>query len=145
MTDQQLQSIKVENENQLQCKVILIASQEFPQLRGKIWHTKNESYIRRIAIEENGVWRVETDSELEKRRKVEGSVNKAMGMLPGVPDVLFLWKGKLYWIELKVSGGVLSDSQKDLHYNWRNDSSGKVCYDVFSSITYIKSVVYGEK
>lgn len=143
MTDQQLKDYKPENETQLQCKCVLIISQEFPQLRGKVWHTKNEIFIRRIAIEENGKWRVETDAELEQRRRVEGGRNKAEGLVAGIPDILIRWRGLLFGIELKIDGGKLSDSQKELHYTWEKDGGVPVVtfFDLYSVISYIRDIV----
>lgn len=37
---------------------------------------------------------------------------KAKGVVPGVWDYFWFWKGKVYVIELKVGRGVLSDDQK---------------------------------
>jgi len=118
-------------------------SQNFPQLRGMVWHTKNESFIRRIAIQDGEKWRVESDYELEQRKMREGSVNKAMGMLPGVPDILFIWKGKLHGIELKVDGGVVSPAQKELHRTWlENGVTVVVCYSVEQVLLRVKSIIY---
>lgn len=37
---------------------------------------------------------------------------KAMGLIPGSGDFVFVWPNGGGWIELKVSGGSLSDNQK---------------------------------
>ena len=56
----------------------------------------------------------------EKRDKVTGAKLKAMMVLPGIPDFLFLTNGGLYGIELKRRRkGVLSKSQKITIANMR--------------------------
>lgn len=47
--------------------------------------------------------------------KIRGGKLKAMGLKPGVPDVLIIHQGRAYWIELKAEGGRLNDKQKALH------------------------------
>jgi hypothetical protein len=44
--------------------------------------------------------------------KVRGAHLKAMGLRPGVADVLWWWRGGFGAIELKARKGVLSESQK---------------------------------
>lgn len=51
-----------------------------------------------------------------KRDVREASKLKAMGVRPGVADMVFLGEGgKTVFIELKAAKGVLSDSQKLFH------------------------------
>lgn len=45
---------------------------------------------------------------------VRGANRKALGLVPGVSDTIFLWKGKAYLIEFKNETGVQSNVQK----NW---------------------------
>lgn len=47
-----------------------------------------------------------------KRHIAEAAKFKAMGVIPGVPDLLILKGGKLYALELKAPGGRLSPSQR---------------------------------
>ena len=46
------------------------------------------------------------------RSAIQGAKLKAMGMRPGVPDIVVRWPGNLGWIELKAAAGVVSDAQK---------------------------------
>lgn len=47
-----------------------------------------------------------------KRTKPEASLFKAMGVLPGVPDLVFVMpNGQTAFIELKAPGGTLSNEQ----------------------------------
>lgn len=50
----------------------------------------------------------------ERRDAFEGKRLKQMGVKPGIPDLWFLW-GRLYGLEFKKPGGVLSTAQRSLH------------------------------
>ena len=88
-------------------------SQEFPRLRNKFWHTQNEYYIPK---NEN-----ETNQEYKERCLRYGNANKAKGKLAGVPDILILFNGILYKIELKQPNGNLGDAQNALYKIWDED------------------------
>lgn len=40
---------------------------------------------------------------------------KAMGMLAGIPDLILCRNGETFFLEIKASGGRLSDNQKNIH------------------------------
>ena len=46
------------------------------------------------------------------RTKIEGAAFKAMGVKPGVADILIIKAGRAYWIELKAPKGRQSESQR---------------------------------
>jgi len=48
----------------------------------------------------------------------EGAKFKAQGVISGVPDLVFIWKGKTHYIEVKCEKGKLSENQKALHQKW---------------------------
>lgn len=48
-----------------------------------------------------------------KRTKLIGAIKKAMGMIPGTPDFLFMWRGGAGFIELKIGNKKQTDSQRD--------------------------------
>lgn len=126
LSDQELQKLKskkFETEDQFQVASNILVSQNFPRLRGKYWHTKNESWKRRAAIQDpiSKSWRVETEKEWQDRCIREGAQDKAKGLLAGLMDWFFLKNGILYKLELKIDGGRLSDSQKDLIITFNND------------------------
>lgn len=52
------------------------------------------------------------------RSKVEAMQLKASGVVAGIPDILFIWKGKLYAFEFKTESGMLRNSQKKIHEVW---------------------------
>jgi hypothetical protein len=43
---------------------------------------------------------------------------KAMGVISGVPDFVFFWKGGNGFMEVKYKDGRLSEKQKDFYYYW---------------------------
>jgi len=47
-----------------------------------------------------------------KKSPQMGAIHKALGVVPGVPDLIILKGGKMYGLELKAPGGRLSDSQR---------------------------------
>lgn len=53
------------------------------------------------------------------RSKVEAMQLKASGVIAGIPDILFIWKGNLYAFEFKTLKGIVRESQKKIHEIWR--------------------------
>ena len=47
-----------------------------------------------------------------KRDAVAGAKLKAMGALPGVPDLYIAWEDHTLWIELKAPKGTVSEAQR---------------------------------
>lgn len=43
----------------------------------------------------------------------EGKMAKLMGVVAGVPDLIFFQNGTAWCLELKIEGGKLSDAQKE--------------------------------
>jgi hypothetical protein len=46
------------------------------------------------------------------RGKAAGGILKACGLKAGVPDILIIADGRVFWIELKAEKGTLSPEQK---------------------------------
>ena len=102
-----------DNEEQFQAFCILMISQEFPKLRGKVWHTPNEQYIPR----QEG----ESESDYKLRCARYGNMNKAKGKVAGVKDILIKFNGILYPIELKQPKRGMNDAQKIVNEVWNKD------------------------
>ncbi len=49
------------------------------------------------------------------RSKAEAGIFKAMGVKPGVPDIIIVYRGRVVAIELKSEKGRLSPAQKLMH------------------------------
>lgn len=102
-----------EREEQFQSAAFMLLSQEFPQLRDKIWHTKNESSWFKLEGE--------TEQAFKKRCMIWGNHNKALGMLAGVMDLLCYDSGILYKNELKLPKGNINDAQEKIHRIWNRE------------------------
>ena len=61
----------------------------YPALRGLLWHVPNGG----------------------QRTASEANKFKAIGLVPGVADLHFFYAGKMYFIELKIDAGRLSENQ----------------------------------
>lgn len=49
------------------------------------------------------------------KSQMAAAQSKAMGMKAGVPDFLFLWRSRLWGVELKLEDGVVREVQRDCH------------------------------
>lgn len=49
------------------------------------------------------------------KSKAVAGISKAMGLQPGTPDLLMVWKGRAIFVEFKAPGGRLSPAQRDCH------------------------------
>lgn len=54
----------------------------------------------------------------EARNPVTAARLKGMGVVPGVPDLVLIWKGRAIGIELKTARGRVSPSQKAMAERW---------------------------
>lgn len=76
-------------EKRLQQECFTWFHNNFPALRGSLWMNHNQAVNRK-----------------------QGAILKAMGMVAGVSDLLWINKGHLHGIELKTPEGRQSDVQK---------------------------------
>lgn len=98
MTKAEYLSRKPANEDALTADTHRYINNNYPELRGFYFHIPNESAT-------NKMMRIKLFS---------------MGLLPGVPDIMFL-KPYTWMLELKMPNGTLSPKQKDLHKKWLNE------------------------
>lgn len=84
-----------ETEGKLQADCFQWFNNTFPHLRGLLYHVPNG----------------------EKRDAVTANLLKAKGVVAGVPDLVFHYRAKTYFLELKKPNGEgrLSDAQKKIH------------------------------
>lgn len=85
------------NEKQIQAKAFQEVWNRYPQTRRLIFHVPNGG----------------------SRNKIEGMQLKAQGVVAGIPDILFIWKGTVYPFEFKTGTGNLSPAQIDIHSTWK--------------------------
>tara|TARA_R110000796_G_scaffold74629_1_gene167792 strand:- start:1635 stop:2282 length:648 start_codon:yes stop_codon:yes gene_type:complete len=88
-----------------------------PHLRGLLYHVPNG----------------------EKRDKITAAMLKAKGVVPGIPDLVFNYRKRTYFIEMKKPGkGVLSKAQKEVHSVL--DSQGFIVW-VIDNLEDFKSLI----
>lgn len=64
------------------------------------------------------------------RNKIEAMQLKASGVLAGVHDLFFYWKGQLYWFELKV--GENKQTKEQIEFGKAMTAQGAVCVEIRS-------------
>jgi hypothetical protein len=83
-----------ETEGKIQADCYQWFHNTYPHLRGLLYHVPNG----------------------EKRDKITAAMLKAKGVVPGIPDLVFNYRKRTYFIEMKKPGkGVLSKAQIDVH------------------------------
>ena len=65
-----------------------------------LWNNRPELRGRVFAINQNS------------HNRIKGSMNKSLGVLPGVSDMAYLVNGSVVWIEWKTPDGRQSPDQK---------------------------------
>jgi hypothetical protein len=83
--------------NQIQQKCFMFLWNHYPQSRFGCWHTPNES--------------IPYPGESKKQHMIRLSQAKAIGVLSGVWDLVFYYRGVLYIFDVKVGPDKLSDKQ----------------------------------
>lgn len=83
------------NEKQLQAKIVIEFSQKMPELRGCLWATAN----RTLSIK-------------------DGQTQMAMGMIPGVSDLILFYRGKFIALEIKVVGKIHKKGHIERQLEW---------------------------
>jgi len=77
------------SEERLQADCYQWFHNSFPELRGLLWHVPNGG----------------------QRSASEANKFKAIGLVPGVADLHFFYNKHMYFIELKIETGRLSENQ----------------------------------
>lgn len=83
--------VKGQSEDALQQKCVFWFHNKYSELRGLLFHVPNGGF----------------------RNAREGAKFKKIGVIPGVADLIFLYKGKTYLIELKDETGRQSKKQEE--------------------------------
>jgi hypothetical protein len=108
------------SEIQIQTKAYQYLHNNYPAIRGLFFHVPNGG----------------------GRNVIEGMQLKASGVVPGIPDLLLIWEGKVYFIEVKKLGGVVSDVQYKMHKLWQaNGVIGIVAYTSTEIVDFVLSVI----
>lgn len=83
------------SELQLHAKCYQWFHNTYPEYRGLLFHVNGKA-----------------------KNAIEGNKFRAMGVVPGVPDLLLIFKCSVIGLELKKSTGVLSKEQLNVHAKW---------------------------
>lgn len=87
----------------------------FPKLRGLLFMVNNNSHS-----------------------KYEGALMKALGLIPGVSDLLFIYKGTVYCIEMKTPAGYQSEDQ----IKWQSNVNAQgINYYIVRSLDEFKVLI----
>lgn len=86
----------MKSELQIQAAAFQWAWNTYPHTRRLLFHVPNGGY----------------------RSKVEAANMKASGVVPGIPDMLLLWKGRAHAFEFKTTSGRASPEQVKVHHAW---------------------------
>lgn len=108
--------------NQLQQKCWQHLWNEYPASRYLCWHTKNEDIPHKN----------ETKNEYVIRR----SQDKAIGLLPGVWDLVLYFKGVLHIFDIKVGKDKLSEKQ--LRFEDAIINQGGISYEINTFDTFVE-------
>jgi VRR-NUC domain-containing protein len=74
------------------------------------------------------------------RPAVEAKIFKSLGVIPGVPDVLILYRGRLHALELKTKGGRLTETQRRTHEDMRRAGAfTATCYGVDDALLQLET------
>lgn len=82
-----------QKEDRIQAECVKWFIDQFPKLRKSLIHVPNG----------------------EKRDKITANKLKAMGVVAGVNDLIFVFRGRVHWIEMKKPTGKPSPKQKQFH------------------------------
>ena len=83
------------SEHALQSKCFIWHHNTYTEYRGLLFHVNNKA-----------------------RNAIEGNKFKALGCVAGVPDLIYIHRGKVFGIEMKFEDGTLSKEQKSIHAIW---------------------------
>lgn len=93
-----------QTEDSLQQDFFLWHHRTFPQFRGQLFHIPNG----------------------KARSKREAAILKGMGVVPGIPDLCYVFRGRAHFIEVKAQGGALSPKQRKVIEQLRQQAEAPV-------------------
>jgi hypothetical protein len=96
--------LQFKSEDQMLAYAFQWAWNNYPQTRRLLFHVPNE------------LDRLPGESKQSHLRRL--SQAKAKGVVAGIQDFLFLWRGRLYAFEFKLPAGTVSDAQAEVHLVW---------------------------
>tara|TARA_R110002051_G_scaffold308116_1_gene379543 strand:- start:28212 stop:28547 length:336 start_codon:yes stop_codon:yes gene_type:complete len=105
----------MKSENKLQSECIQWCWNERPNTRGLVCYNLNNS-----------------------KNKIDGMMNKALGLIKGRADITFYWSGNAYFIEMKTEMG----KQREEQIKWQQVVEGNgFKYYVCRSLEEFKEII----
>lgn len=99
-----------QTEDQILASAFTWAWNNYPQTRRALFHVPNE------------LDRLPGETKQNHIRRLTQA--KAKGVVPGIPDVILIWKGRAYAWEFKTPIGRVSPAQEDVHAAWQLQGIG---------------------
>lgn len=107
------------SEHKIQAQCYQFFHNSYPEYRGLLFHVNNKA-----------------------KNIIEGNKMKALGVVSGIPDLVFVFDGKPFGIEMKTEIGTLSPSQKDIHAKWtKNGAKIYICRSFVQFQEIIKEII----
>ena len=111
------------SELQIQANAYLHLVNNYPELRGCIFHVPNGGF---------------------RSSTIEGNQLKSAGVVSGIPDLIIIWDGKFTYIEVKKPSeksnprGGCSENQINIHKLWwKHGFTGTVAYTSKEIVYYV--------
>jgi hypothetical protein len=74
--------------------------------------------------------------------KIQGAVLKAMGLVEGASDLIWMYKGKCYAIEMKTATGTQKKEQKKFQAQWESQGGVYVIKRSFEEFcNFVQNIV----
>jgi hypothetical protein len=97
-------SSTISTEDRLLASCFQWAWNTYPTTRRLLYHVPNE------------LDRLPRESASNHIRRL--SQAKAKGVVPGIPDLVLIWNGRIWAWELKTATGTVSPAQREVHAAW---------------------------
>lgn len=140
---------KITEEN-IQSEFVIRCNRELPMTRKLLFHVRNEipndnDFIFANIMSKFGrtTWLSWLKKEVDKRIKMFASKQASLGVVKGIPDMIFMWKGKAYGIEFKTETGRTHGDQPIVHDIWkRNGFDVYLCRSSEQAFDIVKQIIH---
>jgi len=110
--------------DRLQQECYLHLHNSYPHLRKTFWAVINE--VKPVK------------GETKQQTIIRANYLKSIGLVPGVLDFHWYYKGQMYFFDFKVGSDRLSDDQK--HFIAQVKSEGGICYEINTLDQFVQIV-----
>jgi hypothetical protein len=75
-----------------------------------------------------------------KRKKIEAAIFNGLGSTAGVPDLILIYEGKVYGLELKVEGGRVSEAQRcTIERMKKAGAYCEICFGIDAALRWLEA------